>query len=82
MEVPFQITLSNIPPSKNSITLFVCPPKLCISIVFKDHCKSQEKLKAILMQNFGGRTKIIVVFLGVAYSVCSRDGSHVDVPIK
>ena len=32
---------------KNTIILFVCPPKFCISVVFIfpwDHCKSQEKM--------------------------------------
>ena len=29
--------------------------------------KSQEKIKTFLMQNFGGQTKSIMVFLKVAY---------------
>ena len=36
--------------------LFVCHPKFCISIVFSfswGHFNSQEKLKTMLMQNFG-----------------------------
>ena len=40
---------------------FVCPPKFCISIVFGfswDDCKSQEKLKTMFMQNFGGQTDL------------------------
>ena len=55
---------------ENTIILFVCPPKFCISIVFVlswDHCKSQEKLETMLMQNLGGQTKSIMVFSGVAY---------------
>ena len=61
-------TLLAIP--ENTILLFVCPPKFCISIVFVfswDHCKSQEKLETMLMQNLGGQTKSIMVFSGVAY---------------
>ena len=55
---------------KNTITLFVFPPQFCISIVFIfpwDHCKSQEKVETMFMQNFGGKTKSIMVFLKVAY---------------
>ena len=36
---------------KNTIILFVWPPKFCINIVFIfpwDHCKSQEKMKTII----------------------------------
>ena len=32
-----------------------------------DHCKSQEKLETMLMQNLGGQTKSIMVFFEVAY---------------
>ena len=42
-----------------SYSLFV-PPKFCISIVSSfswDDCKSQEKIKTILMQFFGGTGK-------------------------
>ena len=42
---------------------FVSPPKFCISIVFNfswDIQSSQEKLKIMLMQNFGGLTKCIM----------------------
>ena len=43
--------------------------KFCISIVFSwDHCKSQEKLETILMQNLGGETKNIMVFSDSANS--------------
>ena len=51
--------------SENTIILFVCPPKCCISIVFVfswDHCKSQEKLETMLKQNLGEQTKSIMVF--------------------
>ena len=44
--------------------------KICISITFTlswDHCKSQEKMETMLMQNFGGQAKSIMVFLKVAY---------------
>ena len=55
---------------ENTIVLFVCPPKFCISIVFVffwDHCKSQEKLETMLTQNLGEQTKSIVVLSRVAY---------------
>ena len=58
------------------IILFVCASKFCISIVIVfswDHCKSQEKLETMLMQNFGGKTKSIMVFSKVAYTAtCIR----------
>ena len=57
--------------SENTIILFACPPKFYISIVFvfsRHHCKAQEKLETMLMQNFGGQTKSIMVFSEVAYS--------------
>ena len=57
-------------------TLF-CPPKLCISIVFIsswDHCKSQEKMETTFMQNFGGQTKSIMVFLKVAHCLFCVEG--------
>ena len=44
--------------------------EFCISIIFIfcwDLCKSQEKLETVLMKNFGGQTKSIMVFLKVAY---------------
>ena len=59
---------------KNTIILFVCPPIFCISIVFVfswDHCESQEKLETMLMQNFGGQTKSIMIFSEVAYCLLS-----------
>ena len=55
----------------NTIILFVYPPKFCISIVFVfswGHCKSQEKLETMLMQNLGGQTKSVMVFSEVAYT--------------
>ena len=58
---------------KNTIILFVCSPKFCISIVFIfswDRCKSQETLETMLMQNFGGQTKSIMVFLKVHGLLC------------
>ena len=51
---------------KNTKILFVCPPKFCINVVsiFSwDSQWSQEKIKTMLMQNFGGQTKSIMVFL-------------------
>ena len=56
---------------KNTIILFAYPPRCCISIVFIfswAHCKSQEKLETMLMQNFEGQTKSIMVFLKVAFT--------------
>ena len=44
----------------HTIMLFFCHPKFCISIVFSfswDHFNSQQKLKTILMQNFGVTNK-------------------------
>ena len=55
---------------ENTIILFVCPHKFCISIASVnswDHCKSQEKLETMLMQNLGGQKKSILVFCEVAY---------------
>ena len=55
---------------KNTVILYVVPPKFCISIVLNfswRNCESQEKLKTMLMQNFGGATKSIMVFLKKAY---------------
>jgi len=40
--------------------LFVCLPKLCITLVFVYswyHCKSHEKLETMLMQSLGGTNK-------------------------
>ena len=46
--------------------MFVPPNKH--GFVFSwDHCKSQEKLETMLMQNLGGQTKSIMVFSEVAY---------------
>ena len=38
-----------------------------VSIFLLDLQWSQEKIKTMLMQNFGGKTKSIMVFLKVAY---------------
>ena len=58
---------------KNTVTLFVCLLKLCcLSIVssFPFHLQwSQEKMKTMLMQNCGGETRSIMVFLKVAYAL-------------
>ena len=45
--------------------LFVCHPKFCINIVFSfswGHFNSQEKLKTMLMQNFGVTNKELVCY--------------------
>ena len=55
---------------KNTIILFVVPPKFCISIVFSfswDLQSPQEKLETMLMKNFGGTKKSIMVFLKKAH---------------
>ena len=44
--------------------------KFCISIIFVfswDHCKSQEKLETMLIQNLGEQTKSVMVFSKMAY---------------
>ena len=56
---------------QNYLLLFAVPPKFCISIVFNfswDLQSPQEKLETMLMQNFGGTKKSIMVFLKKAYS--------------
>ena len=55
---------------KNAIILFVVPPKFCTSIVFNFSwaiAKSQEELKTMLVQNFGGTKKNIMEVLKKAY---------------
>jgi len=62
--------------SENTIILFVCPPKFCISIVSRFSWElqwSEEKAKTMLMQNLGGQTKSIMVFSELAYRVLSGD---------
>ena len=54
---------------KNTIIIFLSPKKFCIIIVFGfswDDCKSQKKPKTMVIQNFGGNKKIIMVFSKVA----------------
>ena len=54
---------------ENTIILFVCPPKFCISIVSSlswDLQCSREKTITMLMQNLGGQTKSIMVFSKMA----------------
>ena len=56
---------------KNTIILFVVPPKFCKSIAFNFFWSdfSQEKLKTMLIPNFWGTAiKRIMVFLKKAYS--------------
>ena len=48
--------------STSPIIHVVCPPKFCISIVLSfswDDCMPKEKLKTILMQNFGGKQRVL-----------------------
>ena len=49
------------------IILFVCPSINIVYIFSWDLLWSQDKIKAILMQNFGRPTKSIMVYLKVAY---------------
>ena len=49
------------------------PPKFCITSVFHFSWvlqSSQEKLKTILMQNFGGQIRCIMEDVQVAYRLC------------
>ena len=62
-------SLSLLAIPENTIILFICPPKFCISIAFvfsRDHCNSQEKMETMLMQNLGEQ-KSIMVFSRVAF---------------
>ena len=57
---------------ENTIILFVCPRKFCISIVssFSWNLQwSQEKTKTMLMQNLGGQTKSKMAFSGMANNI-------------
>ena len=50
---------------ENTIMLFVCPPKFCISIVFVfswDHCNSQEKLETMLCKILGDKQRVLWYF--------------------
>ena len=75
--VIFVNTLNHYGPfSKNSIILFVVPPRVCINIfVFQfllglTILLPQEKIiKTMLMQNFEGTMKSIMVFLKRAISL-------------
>ena len=56
----------------------VCPPKLCISIVFNsswDHCNTQEKLKTkglYFLCGRGGKTRCIIGEVVIANRCCCR----------
>ena len=56
----------------------VCPPKLCISIVFNsswDHCNTQEKLKTkglYFLCGRGGQTRCIMGEVVIANRSCCR----------
>ena len=55
---------------ENTIIIFVCPPKFCITIVSSfswDLQWSQEKTKTMLIQNLRRQTKSIMVFSEVGY---------------
>lgn len=57
---------------KNTVILFVCPPKyfICIVFIFSwNHCKSRGKMETMFTQNFWGQTLSIMEFLKVT---CSR----------
>ena len=56
--------------AENTMILFGCSPKFCISIVHVfswDHLKTLEKLETTLMKNLGEQPKSIMVFSEVAY---------------
>ena len=56
---------------KNTVILFVDPSYFCIIIVLNfywDLQSPQEKLKTMLMQNFGATAKSIMVFLKNAHT--------------
>ena len=58
---------------KNTVTLFVWPSNFCVNIVsiFSWELQwSQEKIKTMLIQNFGVQNKNIIVFLQVANGIC------------
>ena len=71
---PYHVTLFNhIRHLHIPIIYLICPPKFCISIVFKfswDGCNTQEKWKTKVMKNWGGGGQIrcIVGDVQVAYS--------------
>ena len=57
--------------SKFPIMPLTCPEKICITFVFLFSWvlqPSQEKLKKVLMQNFGGQIWCIMGYVEVAYS--------------
>ena len=57
--------MRNTPFKKNAIILFIVLQKFRISFVFNFSWEKspQKKLKTMLMQNFGGTTKSVMVFL-------------------
>ena len=57
--------MRNTPFKKNTIILFIVLQKFRISFVFNFSWEKspQKKLKTMLMQNFGGTTKSVMVFL-------------------
>ena len=70
---------------KNTITLFVVPPKFCISIVFNFFWGdfSQEKLKTKLILNFWRTIKsIMVFFLKGVFLTCTSPKMHLVWPPK
>ena len=44
----------------NTKNTLCCPSKIVFDFSW-GNCKSQEKLKTVLMQNFGGTTKSIIM---------------------
>ena len=62
--------------SENTIILFVCPSKFCISIVFvfsRDLQWSQEKNKNNAFAKFRGTNKSIMVFSELSYCECYQE---------
>ena len=61
---------------ENTIILFVCPPKFCMSIVSSFSWELQWSEEKMLMQNLGGQTKSIMVFSELAYCELSEHFLH------
>ena len=67
------VTIALLAAIKNTIILFVFPPRFCKSIVSSfswDHWKSQQKIKTMLMQNFGGQTKSRSILVALIVANC------------
>ena len=59
--------------------LFVVPPNFFMGNFSWGGCKSQKKLKTVPMQNFGGTTKSIMIFLKKVCCLVNQHGRLVVV---